>query len=36
VLKAEYRFGINTGDVPPSKILGGFSEGFAASIAVLF
>jgi hypothetical protein len=36
VFKAEYRFGSNFGDLPPSVNLGQFSEGFAASVAVLF
>lgn len=36
VFKAEYRFGADTGGLPPSKISGGLSEGFAASVAVLF
>lgn len=36
VFKVEYSFGRNTGDLFPSKDLGGFSEGFAASFAVLF
>jgi hypothetical protein len=36
VFKAEYRFGSNFGNPPPSVELGDFSEGFAASVAVLF
>ena len=36
VFKAEYRFGNNFGLLPSSANLGQFSEGFAASVAVLF
>jgi opacity protein-like surface antigen len=36
VFKAEYRFADYSDKNPPAKIFGGFTEGFAASIAVLF
>jgi hypothetical protein len=36
VFKLEYSVGIDTGDLPPSRILGGVPEGFAASVSVLF
>lgn len=36
VFKLEYGVGLEKGDLPPSRILGGVPEGFAASVAVLF
>ena len=36
VFKAEYRFADYSGRNPPTQIYGVFSEGFAASVAVLF
>lgn len=36
VFKLEYSFGRNINDIPPARDIGGFSEGFAASFAVLF
>ena len=36
VFKAEYRFADYTGKNPPTNAFGGFTEGFAASVSVLF
>ena len=36
VFKAEYRFADYSDKNPPTKVFGGFTEGFAASVAVLF
>jgi hypothetical protein len=36
VFKAEYRLGGGFGAIPPAVNLGEFTDGFAASVAVLF